>query len=75
MHMTARMHGVDSIKTVPWKHAMQSAVYRSDQQIHGTCRQAADHSNRAMEAQAIVAAIQQQYKKRCNEAKKINGQV
>ena len=42
----------------PWKHqnsvieACNASYSRSDQQIHGTCRQAADHSNSAMEAQA-----------------------
>ena len=50
----------------PWRHAGCS---RSDQQIHGMCRQAADYSNRAMEAQT---AIQQLYKllyTSCIEAK------
>ena len=42
----------------PWKHqnsiieACNASYGRSDQQTHGTCRQAADHSNSAMEAQA-----------------------
>ena len=42
----------------PWKHqnsiieACNASYSRSDQQIHGTCRQATDHSNSAMEAQA-----------------------
>ena len=51
--MTARMHAV-----VPWKHqnstmvACNASCSRSDQQIHGICRQAADHSNSAMEVQA-----------------------
>ena len=42
----------------PWKHqnsiieACNVSYSRSDQQIHETCRQAADHSNSAMEAQA-----------------------
>ena len=51
--MTARMHAVD-----PWKHEnstmeeCNASCSRSDQQIHGTFRQAADHSNSAMEAQA-----------------------
>ena len=49
----ACMNAVD-----PWKHqnsiieACNASYSRSDQQIHGTCRQAADHSNSAMEAQA-----------------------
>ena len=42
----------------PWKHqnsiieACNASYSRSDQQIHGAYRQAADHSNSAMEAQA-----------------------
>ena len=43
----------------PWKHASCS---RSDrQQIHGTCRQAADHSNRAYGSTGsglVVTAVQ-----------------
>ena len=42
----------------PWKHqnsiveACNASYSRSDQQIYGTYRQAVDHSNSAMEAQA-----------------------
>ena len=52
--MTARMHVVD-----PLKHqssTMEACIVscsRSHRQIHGTCRQAADHGNRAMEAQVV----------------------
>ena len=60
------VHAVD-----PWKHESCS---RSEQQIHGICRQAADHSNRAYGStgSGLVAATQQLYKllyKSCVEAK------
>ena len=64
MHMTARMHAVDQWKhqTVPWKHAMctEAAVEVTSRSMEHSGKHAADHSNSAMEAQAIVAVIQQQ---------------
>ena len=76
--MTARMHAVD-----PWKHqnsimeACNASCSRSDQQIHGTCRQAADHSNSAMEVQArgSYLATVQAVVQSCSEAKQNNAQV
>ena len=51
--MTSHMHAVDPLKHQnSTMEACNASCSRSDQQIHGTCRQAADHSNSAMEAKA-----------------------
>ena len=58
-----------------------SRSMEASKQYHGTCRQAADHSNIAMEAQVValvVAAIQQLLKllyKSYIEAKQNNAHV
>ena len=47
------MHAVDPLKHQnSTMEACNASCSRSDQQIHGTCRQAADHSNSAMETKA-----------------------